>query len=205
VSGIKHILIGIAAATVMLAMVQPMWSQEPKHPLDGLTATEMWTVFDVLQSSGKVDLKTRFPMVQLKEAPKEEVLAWKSGQPMRREAFVMVKQGPRTIEAVVDVNNKKLVSWTEIKGVQPTAIAEEQDEIDDAVKENPEFQGAVKRRGITNLSTIVCGGSSNFTWTKIDTLEGNSRKNLLQACQLKLGMIKDVNATHRAITTSHAL
>jgi primary-amine oxidase len=58
-------------------------------------------------------------MVQLKEAPKEEVLAWKSGQPMRREAFVMVKQGPRTIEAVVDVNNKKLVSWTEIKGVQP--------------------------------------------------------------------------------------
>jgi Cu2+-containing amine oxidase len=38
---------------------------------------------------------------------------------MRREAFVMVKQGTRTIEAVVDVNNKKLVSWTEIKGVQP--------------------------------------------------------------------------------------
>ena len=58
-------------------------------------------------------------MVQLKEPPKEEVLAWKPGQAMRREAFVVVKKGAQTFEAVVDVNGKKLVSWTEMKGVQP--------------------------------------------------------------------------------------
>lgn len=197
VCSVKRMLMRVAAATVMFAMVQPMWSQKPKHPLDGLTATEMWTVFDVLQSSGKVDLKTRFPMVQLKEAPKEEVLAWKSGQPMRREAFVMVKQGPRTIEAVVDVNNKKLVSWTEIKGVQPPAIADEQDEIDDAVKENAEFQRALKRRGITNLSTIVCGGSSAGYF---GTAEEQGRRLLLITCQDVRGSLEAAGRTIEGLT-----
>jgi primary-amine oxidase len=157
---LKRMLISLAAATAVLAVAQPMWSQNAKHPLDGLTATEMWAVFDVLQTSGKVDTKTRYPMIQLKEAPKEEVLAWKPGQPMRRQAFVVLMQGPQTLEAVVDVNSKRLVSWTEIKGVQPPRMAADQEEIDDAVKENVEFQQALKRRGIINFATVVCGGAA---------------------------------------------
>lgn len=136
----------------------PAAAQIPKHPLDGLTASESWTAYQVLQASGKVDAKTRYPMVQLKEPPKQEVLAWKPGQPMRREALWVVKQGKQTFEAVVDVNAKKLVSWAEIKGVQPPSVEEEVDEIDDAVKENKEVQAALKERGITDLQSVGCGG-----------------------------------------------
>jgi primary-amine oxidase len=78
-------------------------AQSPKHPLDGLTGPEYWAVYDVLGASGKRDANTRYPMIQLKEPPKEEVLAWKSGLVKQREAFVVVKQGPQTFEAVVDV------------------------------------------------------------------------------------------------------
>src|SRR5271166_4892662 len=80
VCSVKHMLMRVAAAAVMFAVTQPMWSQSPKHPLDGLTSREIWTAQEVLQASGKVDEKTQYPMVQLKEAPKEEVLAWKPGQ-----------------------------------------------------------------------------------------------------------------------------
>jgi len=156
VCSVKRMLMSVAAAAVMFAVTQPMWSQSPKHPLDGLTSREIWTAQEVLQASGKVDEKTQYPMVQLKEAPKEEVLAWKPGQAMRREAFLVVKQGPQVFEAVVDVTGKKLVSWTEIKGVQPKLLDEEENGIDGAVKENAEIQAALKRRGINDLTTVFC-------------------------------------------------
>ncbi|HEX4545461.1 MAG TPA: hypothetical protein VH110_03810 [Candidatus Acidoferrum sp.] len=62
-----------------------------------MTAPEHSAVYQTLQTSGKVDAKTRFPLMQLKEPAKEEVLAWKPGQAMRREALVVVKQGPQTL------------------------------------------------------------------------------------------------------------
>lgn len=161
VLAVRRVRRGVAVAVVVFALSQPVWPQNAKHPLDGLTAPEEWTAYEVIQVSGKVDAKTRYTMIQLKEPPKEEVLAWKPGQPMRREAFVVVKKGPQTFEAVVDVNGKSMVSWTEVKGVQPNSPnGEGFDEVNDPVKENPEIQAALKKRGITDLNTVFCGGSS---------------------------------------------
>jgi primary-amine oxidase len=114
----------------------------------------------VLQASKRVDAQTRYARVQLKETPKDEVLAWKPGQALRREAFLVVKQGPQTFEAIVDVSAKQLVSWKEIKGVQPSfgGAEEEEDGIDTALKENPDFQAGLKRRGITDYGTVACDG-----------------------------------------------
>ena len=66
---VKRMLINLTG--VMFAVTQLMWAQSPQHPLDGLTAPEIWTAYQVLQASTKVDAKTRYPMVQLKEPPKE--------------------------------------------------------------------------------------------------------------------------------------
>lgn len=147
-----------AVAVLSLVFALPVSSQVPKHPLDGLTASEIWTTYDVLHSSQKVDGDTRYPTVQLHEPPKQEVLAWKPGQAMRREAFVVLKQGARTFEAVVDLNGKRIVSWTEVKGVQPSSPQEENDEIGGLVKDNAEVKAALKRRGITDLNTVICAG-----------------------------------------------
>ncbi len=47
---VKCMLTSVAAAAVMFALTQPMWSQSPKHPLDGLTAPEQWTAYEVFQA-----------------------------------------------------------------------------------------------------------------------------------------------------------
>ncbi|HEX8813879.1 MAG TPA: hypothetical protein VF753_00105 [Terriglobales bacterium] len=147
-----------SALALMVALSLPGWAQVPQHPLDGLTGAEIWTAYQVLQASKKVNDDTRYPIVQLHEPPKEEVLAWKAGQPMRREAFVVLKQGAQTFEAVVDVSGKKIISWNEIKGVQPSSPAAEDEEISEAVKGNPEVKAALKRRGITDLNNVICDG-----------------------------------------------
>jgi primary-amine oxidase len=188
VCSVKRMLISVAAAAVMFAVTQPMWSQSPEHPLDGLTASEIWTAYEVLQASEKVDAKTRYPMVQLKEAPKEEVLAWKPGQPMRREAFVMVKQGPQTFEAVVDVSGNKLVSWTEVRGVQPNSPDEENDEIKESVKDNADVKAALKRRGITDFGTVDCGG---YGTGYFGTAEEQGRRLFRVVCGQQYGALED--------------
>ena len=162
-----------AVAVLSLVSALPVLSQVPKHPLDGLTASEIWTTYEVLHSSQKVDDETRYAIVQLHEPPKQEVLTWKPGQAMRREAFAVLNQGARTFEAVVDLNGKRIVSWTEVKGVQPSSPLEEGDEIDGMVKDNPEVKAALKRRGITDLNTVLCTGSHFADYFGVDEAPGH--------------------------------
>jgi primary-amine oxidase len=156
---IKHTrtaLLSMGVLLTLIALSPALKAQDPKHPLDSLTSPEYWTTYEVLRASGKVDADTRYPMVQLKEPPKEEVLAWKPGQPIHREAFVVVWKGKQTFEAVVDLKGKKLVSWTEVKGVQPNIVREEENEITAAVMADAGLQAALKRRGITDLNSVFC-------------------------------------------------
>jgi primary-amine oxidase len=120
--------------------------------------TEYWTIYAVLRASGHADSDTRYPFITLHEPPKSEVQSWKPGQGFRREAFVVVKNGLKTFEAIVDVSAHKLISWVEKSGVQPNLTDEELFGVDDAVKATPEFQEAMKRRGITDYATVVCVG-----------------------------------------------
>ena len=184
----SNMLVNMCAFIWLAITVTPTAAQTAKHPLDGLTAPELWTAYEVLQASGKVNAKTRYPMVQLKEPPKQEVLAWKPGQPMRREALVVVKQGAQTFEALVDVNAKKLVSWTEIKGVQPGILGEETGEIDDPVKQNAEVQAALKKRGITDLEAVGCGG---YAAGYFGTAEEQGRRLFRVECWQQYGPLAD--------------
>ena len=91
-----------------------------RHPLDALTAKEYWTVFETMKASGKLDGSSRYAGINLHEPPKADVLRWHPGEPFRREALAIVKQGRHTFEAVVDVAHQKLTLWKEIKGVEKT-------------------------------------------------------------------------------------
>ena len=92
---------------LLVTMTSPASAQTPKHPLDGLTAPEYWAVYDAIKGAGHADAKTRYPFITLHEPPKEEVLQWRPGRPFRREALVVVKEGPHTFEAVIDVAARK--------------------------------------------------------------------------------------------------
>ncbi len=181
-------LTGIAFAAATLVPLPPVWSQTPKHPLDGLTPSEIWTAYEVLRASNKVDADTRFPMVQLNEPPKEEILAWKPGQGMRREAFLEVSQGAQIFEAVVDVNGSKLISWTEKQGVQANLPHEAEGEMSDAVKAIPEVQNALKLRNITDPWNVACSGAPEGNF---NTGEEKGRRLLRVVCFKEFGALEN--------------
>lgn len=135
-------------------------AEAPRHPLDALTQEEYWAVYETMKASGKLDDQSRYAGINLHEPPKAEVLAWKPGLPFRREALASIKQGRQTFEAVVDVTNRKLVSWKEIKGVEPVLIADETEGVDARVKADAQWQAAMRRRGITDFDTVSCDGDS---------------------------------------------
>jgi len=93
-------------------------SQPPTHPLEALKTQEYWTVYDVLRDSGKMQPETATISVLFHEPPKDKVLGWKQGDPMFREADVILLQKGVTIEALVDISGHKLESWKERKDVQ---------------------------------------------------------------------------------------
>jgi primary-amine oxidase len=133
-------------------------AQVPKHPLDGLSLAEHWVVYDVIRDSGRIDDKTRYGGVALREPPKAEVLAWKPGTSFRREARAILMLGPKTVEAIVDVSTRKLLAWKDVAGVQPDLTFEEIKGQDEIAKKDPEVLAALKRRGITDLTTLECSG-----------------------------------------------
>ena len=112
---VRTILAGLGGLILGAGMLM---AQAPTHPLDGLSGREHWVIYDALVASGRTDSTTNYLYVGLNEPPKAEVLAWRSGQPFRREALVHLIQGGHGYEAIVDLAGKKVLSWTEVPNRQ---------------------------------------------------------------------------------------
>ena len=97
------------------------------HPLDSLTADEIQATTKVLRAHPAFPQGAQFVMMVVKEPPKSAVLAYAPGTPLARQSFSVIldRRGNRTFEAVVDVNAGTVVSWNQIKGVQPLVLAGE--------------------------------------------------------------------------------
>lgn len=131
-------------------------SQSPSHPLDGLSAREHWAIYDAMIASGKTDSTTRYLYVALHEPPKAEVLAWKPGQPFRREGFVHLYQDGKGYEALVDISGKKLLSWREIPGRQYMAVEGEEATVNELLLKDPRIREAIRKRGVTDFTHVGC-------------------------------------------------
>ena len=69
----------------------------------------------------------------LHEPAKSDVLTWKEGAPIRREADVILEDAGKTIEARVDIGAQKLEFWKEVSGVQAPITETELDAMNDVV------------------------------------------------------------------------
>ena len=58
------------------------------HPLDGLTGDEIRKAGEILRGAGEADDKTLYPLIELKEPPMDQVLAWKEGDSLDRRVIV---------------------------------------------------------------------------------------------------------------------
>jgi Cu2+-containing amine oxidase len=139
----------LAGCVGVETMPEPRGNGGPAaHPLDPLTAGEIDAAVAILKTAGKLPEGAFFPILVLREPPKAEVLAWKPGSSLRREAFAVVMDRPagRTYEAVVDLASSRVLSWTHVPGVQPSVIEEEFDSVPQIVMKDPRWQAAMKKR-----------------------------------------------------------
>ena len=148
----------LLVAVFLLSWCQPLLAQTMSfaHPLDPLSKDEITLAAKVLRDAGKATAASRFQTIVLNEPPKEEVLGFKPGEAFRREAFVIVyeREANRTFDGVVDLKTKAIKTWREVPGVQPSFMFEDVLIVQSAVRSNPEWQAAMRKRGITEFGKV---------------------------------------------------
>ena len=127
------------------------------HPLDPLTAEEVETASSTLKRERNLADSARFVTISLKEPAKADVLAWKAGQSVDRRAFVVLRERAerKAYEAVVSISEDRVISWREVPDVQPSIMLEEFLASEDFIKQDPRWQEAMRKRGITDFDLVV--------------------------------------------------
>ena len=136
----------------------PTAGEEISHPLDPLTSVEIIEAAAILKAERNLGSGVRFETVVLREPAKETVAAFRPGDPMRRSAFIVILDndaGGETYEAVVSLDERKVLSWEHVPGVQPRVMFDEFFESEAAVKASPDFQAAMRKRGVTDPDLIM--------------------------------------------------
>ncbi|HLG60714.1 MAG TPA: primary-amine oxidase [Ktedonosporobacter sp.] len=127
------------------------------HPLDPLLAEEITDAVDIIRTERNLGEHVRFVSVALHEPPKNVVLSFKKGDPITREAFMILLDNSdgSAYEAVVSLTEGKVTSWHHIPGVQPPIMLDEFFECERVVKAHPDFQAALRKRGITDFDLVM--------------------------------------------------
>jgi primary-amine oxidase len=126
------------------------------HPLDMLHASEVESAIKILRADPRLTEAARFAYVGLAEPPKDVARGWAPGSPVDRALRVTIVPGPKAdvIEAVVDVTRGEITSWKEVHDVRPGLLMEESINCIFALKDHPEWQEAMRRRGITDFDHV---------------------------------------------------
>ena len=130
------------------------------HPLDPLSQTEVAAVTATLRAHdgfAALSERTRFVSIALREPAKADVLAWTAGGSLpRREAEVVLLDRGRecAVEALVALAPAGIAAWQERTDIQPMAVVSELMEAEELVRNDPQFQAALRRRGVTDLAAV---------------------------------------------------
>ena len=129
----------------------------PFHPLDPLTADEIERVAAAVRAHPEFGAQ-RFITIELREPDKETARAWDEGAPgaaAPREADVVLldRADGSTHEVTVDLRDG-VTEWRRRDDVQPMAVVAELMEAEELIRANPDFQAAMRRRGIEDFSTV---------------------------------------------------
>jgi len=94
-----RVLFAAAALTATIVWTAAAPAATP-HPLDPLTEQEIAEAVAIIASQGRTDRTTRAAIITLREPSKQQVLQWKSGDPIPRKAFAVLRVKGETVEAV---------------------------------------------------------------------------------------------------------
>ena len=142
----------------VLAVPAMSWAQSGTHPLDGFATAGGPDGLRRAPGGGGIPTpETKFTSVLLHPPDKATVLAWNPGQPVPREADVVLLRDSKTsYTARVDIAAKRVVEFGELKGGQSAFLASEMFGADGYIKKDARMIEAFRKRGITDLRTVSC-------------------------------------------------
>ncbi len=167
-------------------------AQSGAHPLDPLSKEEIAAAAETLRAAGKVTREMRFQTIVLSEPSKQEVSSYRAGDSIRREAFAVIyeRAANKTYEAVVDVKNRVVISWKEIRGAQPGMLIDDFLLTNSIVRQNSEWQAAIRKRGITDFNEVQIEpwSAGNFGFA------GEEGKRVVRAISFHRGKSRNAHA-----------
>jgi primary-amine oxidase len=127
------------------------------HPLDPLGADEIARAWEILRAQQRLGPRVRVVSIALDEPAKALVLGHRPGDPVERAALIVLMDSAarQTFEAVVSLSRGRVLSWRHVPGVQPTIVFDEFVECEAAVRADPRWQEALRKRGVTDFSLAM--------------------------------------------------
>jgi len=127
------------------------------HPLDRLSIAETEQAVAIVKADDRFGERMRFGSVNLHLPPKATVLAHTPGASVDRAADVVLVDPTdgSTHEVVASLTDDAVSSWKRLEGVQPSIIIDEFFEAEAAMRNDPDFQAAMAKRGITDMDLIT--------------------------------------------------
>ncbi len=111
------------------------------HPLDPLSGEELTLAVEIIREQAQLDSRALFEQVRLKEPDKSLVRQFVSGNDIEREVFAVIldRNADKVYEAIVRLNDATLQSYTWVPGVRVCTLAEESAELQEVVRQHPDF------------------------------------------------------------------
>jgi primary-amine oxidase len=138
-----------------------MSTTTPPHPLASLDADEIRLAREVILASDRLRIApddVRFAYLGLCDPPKGLVRAIDRGEDalVDRQVRMVLLEGPEAsvVEAVVSLDQKAVVRWDTIENVRPALQMEEAIHVMAALWDDPDWNAALKRRGIDDPSLV---------------------------------------------------
>lgn len=144
----------MAFVAVTAIMTVPMFSTAAKHPLDSLTPDEFSAVMKILADDGRITNVTRVPSLSLIEPAKAFVKEWNVGETFLRRVTAVLKDGPTSYKAIVDLEAETVESFDEVDKEGMFLLEEILSATDLAVTDQAMIDGLAKR-GFTT-SDVFC-------------------------------------------------
>ena len=128
-----------------------------RHPLEPLTAEEVTNAAAIVRADNRWNDRALFVRISLNEPSKDRVLGYREGEPIDPQAFVIIRDraARATVEVVVSVRRGTVLSWDVVPGAQPSITFDEFLSADQAIRNYPRWQEAMRKRGVTDFSLAM--------------------------------------------------
>ena len=127
-----------------------------EHPLEMLSTEEISLAYEIYKTSEDYDEATHFSQISLVEPTKELLKDFKPGDPFEREVKLIGRDSALDggFVATINLSNKTLNVDRVSNSAQVQYTVQDIFTAMTLLKEHPDYQAAMKKRGITDMETV---------------------------------------------------